>query len=105
MRASELPFESYKSKRILFLSFQTRSVKNKFLRFSIFSCSEKLHLIVQKSLSSKKIFRDKNVFAVSVLNNLLMHQLLADIVNIIPITFYFYGNSPFHGYLCSFALQ
>ena len=78
MRAPESPFESYKSKQILFfcqfnffLGFRTKSAKKACLRFSIFNCSKKLQnifeigfkkceVIVQKSLSEKKYFEINN---------------------------------------------
>ena len=78
MRASESPFESYKSKRILFFAnlisssvSRPKSAKKTYLRFATFNCSEKLQntfakgskkcgMIVQKSLSEKKYFERKN---------------------------------------------
>ena len=78
MRAPESPFESYKSKRILFfakLIFSSVSgpnaLKKKCLRFAIFNRSKKLQniieivlkkcgVIVQKSLSKKKYFEINN---------------------------------------------
>ena len=76
MRASESPYESYKSKRIFFLanliysSVSGRKVLKKCLRFAIFNRSEKLQnifeigskkcgVIVQKSLSEEKYFETK----------------------------------------------
>ena len=73
MRAPESPFESYKSKGILFfgnfiffLGFRAQSAKKPCLHFSIFNCSKKLQNIfeigltklanVQKSLWKKKYF-------------------------------------------------
>ena len=72
MRASDSPFDIYRSKGILVfasfnlsLSFRTQSAKITCLRFGIFNCSKKLQnifeiglkkcgVIVQKSLSKKK---------------------------------------------------
>ena len=80
MRASESPFESYKSKAnfvfrlfTLLLSFRSESAKNNCLPLAKFNCSEKLQnifdiglkkcgVIVQKSLSEKKYLEIKEVF-------------------------------------------
>ena len=77
MRASESSFESYKSTQILFFANLIRSpvsgpkaLKKGCPRFAQFNCSEQLQnifeiglkrcgVIVQKSLSEKKIFRNK----------------------------------------------
>ena len=76
MRASESPFQTYKSKRILsFASLICSSVSGhkalkKCVRFTILSCSEKLwnvfdivlekcEVFVQKSLSLKNISKEK----------------------------------------------
>jgi len=54
MRASESPFGSYKSKRILFLAYLicslesgTKALKKTCLRFAIFNFSEKLQSIFE----------------------------------------------------------
>ena len=78
MRASESPFKSYKSKRILFFAnlicssvSGPKELKKKCLRFGIFNSSEKLQnifdvgfkkcgVITQKSLLEKKYFKIKN---------------------------------------------
>ena len=67
MPASESPFESYKSKRILIfvsllLSFRTQSAKKLCLRFAIFYRSEKIQNIFEIGLK-KMIWSDRTKIA------------------------------------------
>ena len=66
MRASESPFESYKSKRVLFfanlISFSVSGPKAlTCLRFAIFNCSEKLQNIFEIGL--KTMWSDRTKIA------------------------------------------